>query len=234
MLLVYTLGCAHLRDTALDAQLGSAGLSADLHNGVGGLVGAPGGSGPDPRAVEGWSRFDRTDAPFAALLAMPAARWHAQSKDLTERLRAQDALVALLEDVLQIGAGRPGIAALVRIGLVYEDTQRWLDADPIVPTRYTTGLYRFVYPVLAPFGAPAPFPVPPDELFRIGGCPEYPYRERAIAAYEMALQKAYQLDLQGEPAVRVAVDRLAVLDPEGHPRRWERIPGDPAPFEEAF
>jgi hypothetical protein len=223
-LLLALAGCAPAQ------RLGYSGLSAEIPAGIGGLVGAPGGA-PHPREAEAWAAFHETDAAFEALLVWPALRWDVTPKELTARLDATAAVETALVEVLQFGAAEPGIAALTRLGRVYEAEAAWLRADPVVPHRYTTRAYRAFYPLLRVFDrrAAPPWPVLPGvERLDVGSCPpESPNVEKARSAYVMAVEKGWLLGLHGNPDVRFASSRLHVLAPEAYPPRHERLPGDP-------
>ncbi|GDX81927.1 hypothetical protein LBMAG42_37380 [Deltaproteobacteria bacterium] len=188
---------------------GTTGLSAELSTGIGGLV-VNAGDDDGAREAEGWARFQTTDADYRAWLAWPARRDDVSNGDFSRWAQARDALEAQLVEVVNVGAGRPGIAALVRIGLVYEAADAWLRAEPVVSGPNLP----------APVGSLA------------SGCPVYSQREKALSAFRTAARLGWQLRLHGDPNLQVAVEHLSRLAPDEFPPRYERLPTDRPSFEE--
>lgn len=216
MVLLLLVGCVHV---------GSSGLSTAIPAGIGGLV-ATSGSGPDPLVEEAWARLHATDAELDRILAWPPMRWAAAARDLKRRLAAGHVIERRLSEVVNLGAAEPGLAALVRLGRLYEANHTWLTAEPRVAPLFRSATWATLYPVLRPFGAPAPYLTTPAGADP--GCPVFPEREKAVAAYELVEQKSAELGLLADPSRRYALARLEALDPEGHPHRWERLPTDGA------
>ena len=191
--------------------LGSTPLHADVPTGIGGLI-ASNGVGPGPGEVEGWRRLRATDAAFGQLRGAPPLRYGPrETRQLATYLQAATALEVALTTVLQVGAARPGIAALARLGDLNLEVERWL-ANEVVPP------------------PPAWRPPAEDELYRMVICdcggPSI-HEERAVSAYSMAVEKARELNLAGTPDALRALAVLERLRPEAYPARWEALP---APF----
>lgn len=230
LLLLFLVACA-----APHQELGVQGLSAELTGGIGGLIGPSAGSEHDPayqaRLRAAWDRFDATTPAYGALLHLPPRDWATEAADLLLIAAQVRSLEAEINGVLDQGAAAPAIAALTRLGEVYEAENAWLSAEPYVAPRYKTAHYRLLYRALHPLGVSMPSPWSPPHpnadwaLVLCDGCGEEPIAlEKAKAAYGLAVEKGWEANLYGDPALRRALARLRVLDPERWPPLDEELP----------
>ena len=106
--------------------------------------------------------------------------------------------------IVGIGAGRTGLAALVRLGQAYEDMAEALQKSyvPSYLTEDQKELYRMALEDRA-----------------------YPMIEKAVAAYSAALGKAYDLSIYNDDTA-LATRRLGVLRPNEFPGLFETVPTD--------
>lgn len=108
----------------------------------------------------------------------------------------------LYTDIIKTGAGEWGIAALVRLGQVYENMGESLKTSH-VPT-YLTDDQREIYQMAIE-----------DKV--------YPQIEKAVAAYSSATQKSYELTLYNDKTA-FATRRLGELRPDDFPALQEELP----------
>jgi tetratricopeptide (TPR) repeat protein len=125
---------------------------------------------------------------------------------LTASLKAKgDDLVALeraYAEIIQTGSGEFGLASLVALGRIYENMGETL-ATSDVPY-YLTEDQREIYMLQLE-----------DKVF--------PQKQKAIEAYNLALEKAFELTLYNDDTA-LATRRLGELDPETHPGLFETLP----------
>ncbi len=152
---------------------------------IGGLIMRPGVPGevlPDERRA--WEALSATDARLAAFLDAPPLRREQEQRDLRRRARALESLQDALLDVCALGQARPAVAALVRLGQVQEEMDRWLLA--------------------ASDGGQA----------HSGTCPpERIHRQRALEADVVAVEIGHASRLHGDPSLQLAAARAGALDP---------------------
>jgi hypothetical protein len=104
--------------------------------------------------------------------------------------------------IVQAGAGEWGLASLVRLGQAYEDLANSL-TNSWVPT-YLTDAQKEIYVMTLQDRA-------------------YPQVEKAVAAYSLALDKAFELSLYNDQTA-LAARRLGELRPQEYPGLFETIP----------
>jgi len=157
--------------------------------------------------------FILADAQFNTYMAMkidgPAGRSMPQKQSdklLLEQLKAKTKAMGELDAtytaIVQAGAGEWGLASLVRLGQAYEDLANSL-TNSWVPT-YLTDAQKEIYVMTLQDRA-------------------YPQVEKAVAAYSLALDKAFELSLYNDQTA-LAARRLGELRPQEYPGLFETIP----------
>lgn len=161
----------------------------------------------------GQIKFSLVEADFKAYMAMkidgPGGKTMPQKqldallkKQLVDKATTMPKLEARYNDVIATGAGRWGLAALVRLGEAYENL-----ADSLTNS-YT----------------PAYLTEDQAELYKMAlEDKAYPQTEKAVNAYSEALKKAYEFNLYNEETAE-ATRRLGVLRPNDFPGLFETIP----------
>jgi TolA-binding protein len=142
------------------------------------------------------ARFLLTDSAFNSYMALklqlPESTMRKQLKEKTEKL---DKLVKEYTAILQMGQGDVGIAALCRIGMIYQDFTKTLLEAPI--PKNLNDEQREIYVA---------------ELQNMA----FPVEEKAIEAYEKSLAKSYELTIYNEYS-RIAQERLDGYKPGSYP-----------------
>lgn len=142
------------------------------------------------------ARFLLTDSAFKNYLSLklqlPESTMRKQLKEKTEKL---DKLVKEYTAILQMGQGDVGIAALCRIGMIYQDFTKTLLEAPI--PKNLNDEQREIYVA---------------ELQNMA----FPVEEKAIEAYEKALAKSYELTIYNEYS-KIAQERLDGYKPGSYP-----------------
>ncbi len=142
------------------------------------------------------ARFLLTESAFknymALKLQLPESTMRKQLKEKTEKL---DKLVKEYTAILQMGQGDVGIAALCRIGMIYQDFTKTLLEAPIPPNLNDEQKEIYV-----------------AELQNMA----FPVEEKAIEAYEKSLTKSYELTIYNEYS-RIAQERLDGYKPGSYP-----------------
>ena len=142
------------------------------------------------------ARYELYDATYQSYMAIKLVLPH---KKMTENLVRKAKMLGEIEkgytEILAIGNGEYGIAALTRIGLAYNDFSKALGDAP-VPAGLTEE-QREIYQ---------------SELQNRA----FPIEEKAIEAYEKALGKSRELHLY-TPSALLAQDRLAQFKPAEFP-----------------
>jgi tetratricopeptide (TPR) repeat protein len=142
------------------------------------------------------ARFLLTDSEFknymALKLQLPESTMKKQLKEKSEKL---DKLVKEYTAILQMGQGDVGIAALCRIGMLYQDFTKTLLEAPI--PKHLNDEQREIYVA---------------ELQNMA----FPVEEKAIEAYEKSLAKAYELTIYNEYS-KIAQERLDGYKPGSYP-----------------
>lgn len=137
--------------------------------------------------------------------APPTASKAAQDAALERSLRGKlDAYVAAekgLTQVVDTGDGRWGIAAIVRLGGVYEEMARALRESQV--PHYLTPEQAELYPMRLEDQA-------------------WAQEEKAVAHYVVARDRGFALGLYGDD-VRYAGERLSALRPDDHPPLHEQL-----------
>jgi len=131
----------------------------------------------DYRDAYAYSQFMMMEAKWKAYTAIKFNNVRNLKKDLAEKMKATPILEADYTAVLAIGSGDWGIAALTRIGMMYQDFARNFVESPDPPGLdfEQLDMYR-------------------SELENRA----FPLEEKAIEAYEKALDKAYELGIYNE------------------------------------
>ncbi len=123
-------------------------------------------------------------------------------KQLSDKAKAMMELEKTYTVVVGEGAGEWGLAALVRLGSAYENMSETLRTS-YIPTYLTEDQ---------------------KELYVMGlEDKAYPQVEKAAAAYELALTKAFELNLYNENTA-IATRRLGVIRPDDFPGLFEQVP----------
>ncbi len=169
-------------------------------------AGTPMELGPDLAAEALYHRLQPTLERYAAA-RIEAGRGDArqQSAALQASLKTR---ISLLEEVerglgaiVETGSGTWGLRALVSLGGAYEDMARALRSSP------------------TPVGLSAE-----QEAYYRDGVEQRAYAmdQKAVAAYDLCLNRSFELELYGETAT-AALGRLRDLDPDTHAPLEERI-----------
>ena len=176
---------------------------------------AKGGVKPGELSIEASGRmmFILAEPEYAAYMAMkisgPGDKKLPQKqvdKMLKEQLvgkaKAITALEATYNKIIGAGAGAWGLASLVRMGRAYEDLASSL-LNSYVPTYLT---------------------VDQAEIYKMAlEDKAYPATQRAAAAYQAALDKAFELSIYNDDTAE-ATRRLGVLAPDEYPGLFETVP----------
>jgi len=131
----------------------------------------------DYRDAYAYAQFTMMESKWKAYTAIKFNNVRNLKKDLAEKMKATPALEADYTAVLGIGSGDWGIAALTRIGMMYQDFARNFveSPDPVGLDFEQLDMYR-------------------SELENRA----FPLEEKAIEAYEKALDKSYELGIYNE------------------------------------
>ncbi|MCX7944684.1 MAG: tetratricopeptide repeat protein [Deltaproteobacteria bacterium] len=142
------------------------------------------------------ARFLLTDSAFknymSLKLQLPESVMKKQLKEKAEKL---DKLVKEYTAILQMGQGDVGIAALCRIGMMYQDFTKTLLEAPIPKNLNEEQKEIYI-----------------AELQNMA----FPVEEKAIEAYEKSLAKSYELSIYNEYS-RIAQERLDGYKPGSYP-----------------
>ncbi len=165
----------------------------------------------DPCALEaaGAAAFEMLEPEFQAFLELELVGSERQVQQrLIQKLERVDALQKQYTQVLAIGAGDYGIAALYRIGRVYQDLARGI-YNSQCPRRLTEDQCMMYEAALQ------------EQAF--------PLEEKAIEAYNKALEKAYELGLYNDWLAKTS-EALKVYQPGRfpQPREYELIASETA------
>ena len=122
-------------------------------------------------------------------------------KQLVDKAKALQEVEVTYVQIIGTGAGEWGIAALVRLGLAYENMASSLQ-DSYIPG-YLTADQKELYNMALE-----------DKI--------YPQEEKAVEAYHKALQKSFELSLYNDNTAH-AVRRLGILRPDDFPGLEEML-----------
>ena len=125
----------------------------------------------------------------------------ALTDSLFKKAKALQAIEVTYSDIINTGAGEWGLAALVRLGQAYENFGQSL-LKSYVPS-YLTEDQRELYTMTLEDKA-------------------YPQTEKAVAAYDTALTKSYELNLYNDNTA-FATRRLGELRPDDYPGLEEEL-----------
>ena len=122
-------------------------------------------------------------------------------KQLLDKAKALQEIEATYAAIINTGAGEWGVAALVRLGMAYENMADTL-RNSYIPN-YLTEDQRELYVMALE-----------DKV--------YPQEQKAVEAYSKALEKSFELSLYNENTA-YAVRRLAELRPDDFPALEEEL-----------
>jgi hypothetical protein len=123
-------------------------------------------------------------------------------EQLVGKVKAMGDVEKTYTNIINTGAGEWGLAALVKLAQAYENLSESLK-DSYIPS-YLTADQKELYTMALEDKA-------------------YPQIEKAVAAYDQALVKSYDLNLYNENTAN-ATRRLGVLKPDDYPGLFEKIP----------
>jgi TolA-binding protein len=137
--------------------------------------------------------------------AGPGASKRAEDKALAASLKKKNEDRAKVEatysKIISTGAGKWGIAGLVKLGQIYENMAKTFDTGHI--PSYLTDSQREIYEMKIE-----------DQV--------YQWEEKAVQAYKLAVDKSYELTEYNENTA-LAARRLGELRPDDFPGLWEKL-----------